>query len=155
MVSWNEERRITLVVHGDDSTASGWRSEMTWLEKKMGGWYEIKTRDRLDGVTHGMQEMTILNREITWNGHTLTYQADPNKHVQIVAKEFGSDEWSKGLEVPITRDLNEEDDADDELHGSEVTRYRALAARINYLSQDRVDVQFAAKERAQECRSQR
>ena len=84
-VFWNEGRRITLVVHGDDFTASGWRSEMTWLEKKMGEWYEIKTRGRLDGVAHGMQEMTILNREINWNGHTLTYQADP-KHVQFVAK---------------------------------------------------------------------
>ena len=51
------------------------------------------------------------------------------------------------MEVPITRDMDEEDDADDELlHGSEATRYCALAARINYLSQDRVDVQFAAKE---------
>ena len=79
-----------------------------------------------------MQEMTILNREINWNGHTLTYQADPT-HVRIVAKEFGLKEWSKGLEVPITRDADEEDDADDELQGSEVTRYRALATRINYL----------------------
>ena len=40
----------------------------------------------------------------------------------------------------------EPSDADDELQGSEVIRYRVLAARINYLSQDRVDVQFAAKE---------
>ena len=50
------------------------------------------------------------------------------------------------MRVPITRDVDEEDDADDELQGSEVTRYRAMAARISYLSQDRVDVQFVAKE---------
>ena len=60
-VFWNVERQITLVAHGDDFTASGWRSEMTWLEKKIGEWYEIKTRGRLDGVTPGMQEMTILH----------------------------------------------------------------------------------------------
>ena len=118
---------------------------MTWLEKEMGEWYEIETRGGLDGVTPGMQEMTILNREINWNGHNLSYQADP-KHVQIMAKEFGLDDLSKGLEVPITRDVDNEEDAEDELQGEEATQYRALAARANYLSQDRVDIQFAAKE---------
>ena len=32
------------------------------------------------------------------------------------------------------------------LLGSEATTYRALAARANYLAQDRPDVQYAAKE---------
>ena len=118
---------------------------MTWLEKEMGEWYEIETRGGLDGVTPGMQEMTILNREINWNGHSLSYQADP-KHVEIMATEFGLDDLSKGLEVPITRDVDNEEDAEDELQGEEATQYRALGARANYLSQDRVNIQFAAKE---------
>ena len=83
-VFWNEERQITLVVHGGDLTASGWRSEMAWLEKKMDDWCEIETRGRLDGITHDVQEVTILNREMNWNRHRLSYRADP-KRVQILA----------------------------------------------------------------------
>ena len=45
------------------------------------------------------------------------------------------------MEVPITTDVDDEDDAQDELQGDEAIRYCALAARANYLSQDRVDVQ--------------
>ena len=81
-VFWNEERQITLVVHGDDCTASGWRSEMTWLENKMGEWYEIKTRGRLDELTNGITEMTIHNREVKWDGRNLSYEADP-KHMKF------------------------------------------------------------------------
>ena len=104
---------------------------MTWLEKKMGERYEIKTRGRLDGITFGMREMTILNRQISWNGYNLFYQADP-KHVQTMAKDFGLDERSKAVEVPITRDVDNEEDAEDELQGDDTTKYRVLAARAEF-----------------------
>ncbi|MBN71658.1 MAG: hypothetical protein CME32_20555 [Gimesia sp.] len=37
---------------------------------------------------------------------------------------------------------------DKELDGGEATKYRAIAARLNYLSPDRVDIQYAVKEAA-------
>ena len=46
--------------------------------------------------------------------------------------------------------MDNEEDAADELQGNDATKYRALAVRANYLSQARVDVQFAAQEACRE-----
>ena len=37
-----------------------------------------------------------------------------------------------------------DDDANDSLTGGDITKYRALVARISYLSQDRPDLKFAS-----------
>ena len=42
----------------------------------------------------------------------------------------------------------ENEDGGDDLPAQEATRFRALAARANYLAQDRADIQFAVKELA-------
>ena len=39
-----------------------------------------------------------------------------------------------------------EEEASDELLGAEATRFRAVAARANYLAGDRPGIQYAAKE---------
>ena len=50
----------------------------------------------------------------------------------------------KGLSTPGVDEPVDEDDPD--LIGHELTRYRSLAARANYLAMDRADLQFAVKE---------
>ena len=40
----------------------------------------------------------------------------------------------------------EEEEASDELVGAEATRFRAVAARANYLAVDRPDIEYAVKE---------
>ena len=55
------------------------------------------------------------------------------------------------LDVSTVKDTEEEDedDPDEELlEGAEATQYRAIAARLNYLAPDRMDVQHAVKEAA-------
>ena len=50
----------------------------------------------------------------------------------------------------------ESDEGEDrELEPQEATRYRAIAARLNYLAPDRVDIQFAVKESARAMSSPR
>ena len=41
----------------------------------------------------------------------------------------------------------------EELKGEQASRYRALAARLNYLSSDRPDMQYAVKEACREMSS--
>ena len=54
---------------------------------------------------------------------------------------------SKGLERPIIKEDKDEIPKDDPaLPITQVTEYRGLAARANYLSLDRFDIQYAAKE---------
>ena len=59
-------------------------------------------------------------------------------------RQLGLDNATKHLTTPGMRGEGEEDDM--ELSSEEVTRFRALTARANYLAQDRSDIQFAVKE---------
>ncbi len=56
---------------------------------------------------------------------------------------------SNGLEKPIVKDSVEDAQGaehEELLKGDEVREFRGLAARANYLSMDRPDMQFAARE---------
>ena len=69
--------------------------------------------------------------------------------MQEVMKEVGLEKDSRGLDAPIEQEVVEDGAIDDEselLEPTEARRYRAVAATINFLSLDRADVQFAAKE---------
>ena len=54
-------------------------------------------------------------------------------------------EESRGLTIPIEAGEFETEEAEP-LDAIEVRRFRGIAARLNYLSQDRPDIQFATKE---------
>ena len=136
---------IALTVHGDDFTATGPTASLKWLQYKMGKRYDIKTK--FLGPEAGMErEMQVLNRTICWDKRGVTYEAD-QRHAEIVINEMG---LRKGKSV-VTPALPEASDEEEkrmktpELDKAEASRYRALAARINYLSLDRADLQFAAK----------
>ena len=69
------------------------------------------------------------------------------RHRELIARELGI-ESSKGLSTPgIDEPLKEEDV---ELSDWKLKAYRSLAARANYLSLDRPDIQYSVKEL---CRS--
>jgi len=141
----HERRELMLTVHGDDFTVTGPTSALQWFKGKMQTRYEIKTN--VLGPDAGMQrEIQVLNRTLGWGKSGITYEAD-QRHAEIIIQELclktgnavvtpsvpeASDEANKRLNSP-------------ELTLSDSTRYRALAARINYLSLDRPDLQYAAK----------
>ena len=76
----------------------------------------------------------------------MEYRAD-DKHVREILKAFMLEEGSKGLDLPIVKDAGvEETDLDGLLDKQEATRFRAVAARANYLALDRPDIQYATKE---------
>ncbi len=87
--------------------------------------------------------MKILNRTLRWTSTGIEYEAD-DKHADIIV-ETCEVRNTKVMKTPGTQDQERAPEGDRLSHG-ETTRYRAVAARINYLSQDRPDIQFAAKE---------
>ena len=118
----------------------------------MGSWYELKVRGVLGGEPGDLQEIRILNRKLAWIGDVMTYEADP-KHGEIICDELGLQRNSNGLVKAVVRDtLEDTENVEDakELNTSDGKRYPGIAARANYLSQDRVDLQYATKEA---CRS--
>ena len=71
-----------------------------------------------------------------------------------MCEEMGLKEDSKGLGAPVAREYAAAARTDQEPLGpEETTRFRALAARANYIAQDRADAQFAGKELCREMSS--
>ena len=108
--------------------------------------YELTVGGRL-GPGHGDdKEATVLNRVIRWTPQGLEYEADP-RQVEKLLQELELDgEGVKGVVTPGLRALAHQMRDEVQLPEREHTKFRALAARANYLAADRPDVIFAAKE---------
>ena len=142
-------RDISLSCHGDDFMAAGEGEDLRWLATEMSGWFEIKVRAVMGPEEKDDKEVVILGRCVRWKEWGIEFEADP-KHRQIVMKHFGLGEGSAAGRVNGDRERREEEEDGEEMEKSEATEFRGLAARLNYLSQDAPDVQFAAKEVARE-----
>ena len=148
-VFYREKTGCRGVVHGDDFTFMCYGDLAEQFVKDMSEWYDLKIRAIVGDDDGDDKEVTILNRTLRHTGSGFEYFADERHEAEIRA-EFGIGAGSKGLESPVEKEeLKEGFNADvDDLSLSEEQgrRYRAVAARSNYLSMDRMDLQFAAKE---------
>jgi len=142
----HESKDIRCVVHGDDFTFIGPEDELKDIAKKMGEWYSIKMRGIIGPERHDLKKIDILNRTVEWDiERGIVYRAD-RKHVQIIAKDMGIEMSSNGVDVPGAKAEAEDPENDVALVGAEATKFRAIAARANYLALDRPDIQFSTKE---------
>ena len=138
------------VVHGDDFTFMCAAEQVKAVIENMKAKYDIKVRGVLGGSENDDEKISILNRTVSWPRHArqITYQAD-EKHAINVMKEMGIEENSNGFEAPCEVENVIEDSVEDEselLTPVEAKKFRGLAAVVNYMSLDRMDTQFAAKE---------
>ena len=88
----------------------------------------------------------MLGRVIEYGEEGITWSGDP-RHLKLLEDHFGMNENTKTL----SRNGYEEEDKDEEeeeedLSKEEVRNYRMLAARLNYMAQDHMWLQFPAKE---------
>ncbi len=75
----------------------------------------------------------------------LEYEAD-RRQAEILMKDMGIDEGSKGVATLGSNSEGGQDVRGGAKGDRGESRCRAAAARGNYLGQDRMDMQFAAKE---------
>ena len=100
------------------------------------------------------KEITLLNRTLIWSHGSLKYEAD-RKHVRAILSYFNLDYTSKGLHLPIVKETKEEvEEGESELEPRLATEFGGLAARANYLSLDRPDIQVATKDICREMAKQ-
>ena len=134
------------MVHGDDFTCSGKKAELTKLAKRMAEWWEIKMRGIMGSAAGEVKQMTILGRTVRWTEDGIEYEAD-GKHREELIKEAGLTEDSNAVGSAAVRPKVEDEELKKMELGDEMKRkFRGLAARLNYLGQDRSDVQYATKE---------
>ena len=147
----HEERDIWTLVHGDDYFSAGSKDSLSWLESELSKKYEIKT-NRIGHGTHCSAEGQILNRVVRATERGYELEADP-RHAELVVEQLGL-QTAKGVTTPGTDDPEDIDEESNELLGpSEATAFRGMAARCNYLSADRPDIQFPVKELCREMSS--
>jgi hypothetical protein len=92
-----------------------------------------------------VKEARILNRIIRRTESGWEYEAD-QRHADLIVKETGADKASTLTHPGGEKKTTEEEEKSEELFGAEATRFRAVAARANYLAADRPDIQYAVKE---------
>ena len=146
------QKGLLTLVHGDDYVSSGPADSLTWLDKELGKKYKVKTQ-RISGSSDGRKTgtlvMNVLNRIVRWTQHGYEVEADP-RHSELVVDELlelcdrevatpGVDETEKGEEEEAV-----------ELQAEQAKKFRSVAARCNYLSQDRPDILFITKEMCRE-----
>ena len=99
----------------------------------------------VDHPKREIQETRVLNRTIRWTPRGWEYEAD-QRHAELIVRGMGMENAKSvktpGEDVPTWK-LEEEEEF---LDSSQATKFRMVVARANYLSADRMDIQYATKE---------
>ena len=153
-------RGISLSVHGDDFTSTGPEASLRWLDAQLKAAYEIKTKYLGPNKQRGHeQEVRVLNRVIRWTKDGITYEPD-QRHAELIIADLGL-ESAKSVTTPGTKEdvaKAEEENSQEwlkPLTPTEVTMFRGICARLNYLALDRPDLQYAAKSASRKMSSPR
>ena len=149
------ERDMVLTVHGDDFTLGGSSASLSWMRKEFEKQWDVTAQ--ILGPDAGQEsEVRILNRIIRWTKDGLEYEPD-QRHAEIAIRELGL-EGSKAVSTPGTKEelaLAGVPEVASKaapvlaallMPPADAIRYRGIAARFNFLAQDRVDLQYACKE---------
>jgi len=145
------ERKVSFYHHGDDFFILGRRQHTIWIKEQISRKLIVKDRGTLGGRRGDLQEINVLHRSIRWipadvsGPERIEYVADP-RHAEILQVQCGlrgakiTPVVTPGEKTSITPDVERP------LPEPEVEPYRSAAMRAGYLAQDRVDIQFCAKE---------
>ena len=85
-----------------------------------------------------------MNRIITWTANGIEYEGD-QRHVEIAQKSIQLPDKGKGVVTPADKSQLK-GDVSQPLTRRGKRQFRGLVARMDYLGQDRSDIQFALKE---------
>ena len=137
------------MVHGDDFVSVGTSASLQWFKARLQGRFEIKTK--VIGSQAGQdREGRVLNRIVRVTDTGWEYEADP-RHAELLIRGMRM-EGANGVRSPgeDERPWAEEENGEP-IRGTSATEYRALAARANYLAQDRADIYGRYEEVARSC----
>ena len=146
-----------MTVHGDDFTSCGTTADLAWLQRCFEKRFEVTTTVLGPEKAQAL-EVRILNRVIRWTDAGIAYEPDP-RHSEIAIRELGLDaartkvastpgtkEEIAASSIPEDATCVEVEEESELMAPAEASLYRGIAARLNYLAQDRIDIQYACKE---------
>ena len=141
----HSSRSIVVSVHGDDFTAAGPCDSLDWYEAELAKRYEITYGGRLGPGPTDCKEATILNRVVRWTAQGLECEADPRQAERLL-HDLDLSGKTDGCVTPGAKVLAHQAQDEIELPERDHTKFRGDSARGNYLSSDRPDIIYAAKQ---------
>eukprot|EP00971_Amphidinium_carterae_P338220 6475462-Amphidinium_carterae.1 len=140
---------MQVFVYGDNFVARGSRSDLKWYQGELSLHMWVK----LEGVLGpepdlgDVHEIVCLNRVFRWAVHggvtAIEIEADA-RHAEILCKQMGLGENSKSVVTPGVSDKDA--GIGKPLTGGDITLFRSLCMRANYLATDRPELSYVTKE---------
>ena len=87
---YNKNKKIRIVVHGDDFLTAGPVPHLRWLKEKMDEVYEAK-HQIMGEMSWAQKSIKLISGTITWERHGISIEAD-KKHIEEAARELGLEE---------------------------------------------------------------
>ena len=135
---------LRTLVHGDDFITVGKETNVEWFRGVLRARFDVSTTVVGLGAVQ-VREAKVLNRIVRVDHAGWYYEAD-QRHGEVIIKTLNMED-AKGASTPGEDDSPWKDEKNqEELRGRDVTGFRALAARANYLAVDRPDIQYSVKE---------
>ena len=92
------------------------------------------------------KEITILGRTVRWTEDGIEYEGD-SKHRKELLKVWGfGGETNEAKDAGLKTKEEGDIESKQELDANMAKKFRGMAARFNFMGQDRSDLQFAARE---------
>ena len=141
-ISTLEVKQFRVVVHGGDFTVLGREGDLNWFRLQISDRLTVKFRGRIGPAKEDQKSMRILNRIVAWTDKGIDYEAD-QRHAELIQEHLGMKSDSKGVVTPGAKGIS--DFGAPSLDVNRAHKFRAIAARGNYLCQDRSDIQFPSR----------
>ena len=123
---------------------TGKRDDAKWFKEELQKIFQIKTQTMGLGPEE-KREGRVLNRIVRISGDGWEYEAG-QRHADLIIKGSNMTEAQSAKTPGEETKKDQEDEDAEELNKNGGKEFRGLAARANYLSADRGDMQYAVKE---------
>eukprot|EP00971_Amphidinium_carterae_P227112 4504971-Amphidinium_carterae.1 len=134
-------RNLQVFVYGDNFVSRGSRTDLEWYRKEL----SIHMWVKLGGV---LGPDTRCARD--WEHPAIEIEADA-RHIEILCKQCGLTESSKSVVTPGVSDKDA--DLGRMLEAGDITMFRSMCMRANYLATDRPELGYVTKEIARHMSS--
>ena len=120
---------------------SGVEEDLKIVQEAICAKYLTKVRGIVGPDPGDTKSIVILNSILEWGANGITLEAD-QRHTELILKQMGM-EKCKGREIAGSG--VKPDEEGEQLDTAQARQFRSMAARCNFLSPDRIDLQFACK----------
>ena len=139
----HDAKEILLAIHVGDFLVAASQDALDWVYKEVSKVYELKKKI-ISSAAEDAHETTYLKRKLKWNEAIWRSYEGDEKHADVLLRDWGL-VHCRAVSATPTKELEDKIGDGCKLSESEGRRVRRSIARINFMSQDRLDLCCAAR----------